>query len=33
MTMFDLDALAKIDAGLAVLTAKKPQHVGVAAAK
>ena len=33
MTMFDLDALAKIDAGLAVLAAKKPLYVGVAAAK
>ena len=33
MTMFDLDALAKIDAALAVLAARKPQHVGVAAAK
>ena len=33
MTMFDLDALAKFDAALAVLAARKPLHVGVAAAK
>ena len=33
MTMFDLDALAKINAALAALVAAKPLHVGVAAAK
>ena len=33
MTMFDLDALAKIDAALAALAARKTQYVGGAAAK
>ena len=33
MTMFDLAALAKINAALEALVAAKPQHVGVAAAK
>ena len=33
MTMFDLNALAKFDAGLAALAARKSQHVGGAAAK
>jgi hypothetical protein len=31
--MFDLDALARIDAALAVLAARKPQQVGGSAAK
>ena len=33
MTMFDLDALAKIDAGLAALKALATQHIGAGAAK
>lgn len=33
MTMFDLDALAILNAALVALAAAKPLHVGVAAPK